>query len=94
MNDSTKSVTEKANSEQSTTANNQKRQLSYKEKREFEILEKEIADLNKEKVMVTEKLNNGSTPFEELQQFSIRIGEITRLLDEKEFRWLELSELQ
>ena len=94
MNDSTKSVTEKANSEQSTTANNQKRQLSYKEKREFELLEKEIADLNKEKVTVTEKLNNGSTPFEELQQFSIRIGEITRLLDEKEFRWLELSELQ
>jgi len=71
-----------------------KRQLSYKEKREFELLEKEIPQLTKEKQLVTEKLNNGSTPFEELQQLSVRIGEITRLLDEKELRWLELSELQ
>jgi len=80
------------NNQQSTTSN--KRQLSYKEKREFELLEKEIADLTKEKEIVTEKLNNGNTPFEELQQFSHRIGEITQLLDEKELRWLELSELQ
>ena len=72
----------------------QKRQLSYKEKREFELLEKDIAALTKEKELVTEKLNNGNTPFEELQRCSTRIGEITRLLDEKELRWLELSELQ
>lgn len=71
-----------------------KRQLSYKEKREFELLEKEISDLTKEKAAITEKLNNGNTPFEELQQLSVRIGEVTQLLDEKEFRWLELSELQ
>lgn len=70
------------------------RQLSYKEKREFESLEKEIPELVKEKELVTGKLNSGSTPFEELQQLSVRIGEITRLLDEKEIRWLELSELQ
>ena len=70
----------------------QKKQLSYKEKREFESLEKEIAVLTKEKVMVTEKLNSGSTPFDELQQLSHRIGEVSRLLDEKELRWLELSE--
>lgn len=71
-----------------------KRQLSYKEKREFESLEKEISDLTKEKATITEKLNNGSTPFEELQQLSTRIGEVTQLLDEKELRWLELSEIQ
>ncbi len=71
-----------------------KRQLSYKEKREFEQLEKEIASLAKEKETVTEKLNNSNTPFGELQQLSHRIGEITQLLDEKELRWLELSELQ
>jgi len=71
-----------------------KRQLSYKEKREFESLEKEISDLAKEKATITEKLNNGSTPFEELQQLSTRIGEVTQLLDEKELRWLELSEIQ
>lgn len=70
------------------------RQLSYKEKREFEMLEKEIPELTKEKETITEKLNSGSAPFEELQQLSLRIGEITQLLDEKEMRWLELSELQ
>ena len=59
-----------------------------------ENLEKEIKELTTEKETVTEKLNNGNTPFDELQKLSLRIGEITLLLDEKEFRWLELSEIQ
>ena len=71
----------------------QKRQPSFKEKREFEILEKEIADLTKEKLKVTEKLNSSDTPFDELSRLSLRIGEIEILLDQKELRWLELSEL-
>ncbi|HRF17221.1 MAG TPA: ABC transporter ATP-binding protein, partial [Chitinophagaceae bacterium] len=71
-----------------------RRQLTFKEKREFELLEKEISDLSKEKEVITEKLNSGSTPFEQLQQLSVRIGEVTRLLDEKELRWLELSEIE
>jgi ATP-binding cassette subfamily F protein uup len=71
---------------------NQK-QLSYKEKREFELLEKEIPALTNEKAAITEKLNSGNTSFKELQQLSLRIGEVTKLLDEKEMRWLELSEL-
>jgi len=70
-----------------------KRQLSYKEKREFEILEQELARLNREKQEVTEKLNNGTAPFDQLQQLSIRVGEISQLIDDKELRWLELSEL-
>jgi ABC transport system ATP-binding/permease protein len=69
------------------------KRFSFKEKREFEILEKEIASLTNEKEMVTEKLNNSDTNFEELQKLSTRIGEITALLDEKELRWLELSEM-
>lgn len=71
-----------------------RRQLTFKEKREFELLEKEISDLSKEKETITEKLNSGSTPFDELQQLSVRIGEVTRLIDEKELRWLELSEIE
>jgi ATP-binding cassette subfamily F protein uup len=71
-----------------------RRQLSFKEKREFEMLEKEIAGLSEEKENITGKLHDGNTPFEVLQQLSLRISEITRLLDEKEMRWLELSELQ
>ncbi|MGC4038777.1 MAG: ABC-F family ATP-binding cassette domain-containing protein [Chitinophagaceae bacterium] len=69
------------------------RKPSYKEKREFETLEKEIADLNLEKRTITSKLSDGNTSFDELQKLSNRIGEVTQLLDEKEMRWLELSEV-
>ena len=71
----------------------EKRKPSFKEKREFEQLEKEIADLTCEKESVTLKLSDSQTSFDELQKLSVRIGEITRLLDEKELRWLELSEI-
>lgn len=70
-----------------------KKQASYKEKREFEMLEKEIADLTAEKNIVSEKLNSGSVSFDELEKLSVRIGEISSQLDEKELRWLELSEI-
>jgi ATP-binding cassette subfamily F protein uup len=66
---------------------------SFKEKREYETLEKEIAELSREKEIITSRLNDSKTPFPELQQLSVRIGEVTKLLDEKEFRWLELSEI-
>jgi len=69
------------------------RRLSYKDKREFQLLEKEIADLSKEKEMITQKFNEGDLPFEELQDLSQRIGEVSTLLDAKEMRWLELSEM-
>ena len=72
----------------------EKRKLSYKEKRELEGLDKEIAQLTEEKKQVTEKLNSGAAAFDELQRLSIRIGEIEQLLDEKELRWLELSEAE
>lgn len=70
----------------------EKKRMSFKEKREFEDLEKEIAALTRERESVTDKLNSGTTDFEELQKLSNRIGEITDLLDQKETRWLELSE--
>ncbi|MFN5136465.1 MAG: ABC transporter ATP-binding protein, partial [Chitinophagaceae bacterium] len=70
----------------------EKRKLSFKEKREFEMLQKEIEELNTEKEKITQKLTSGTAPFEELQLLSSRIGEVTQLLDEKELRWLELSE--
>lgn len=70
-----------------------KRNPSFKEKREFETLEKEIAELSREKTIITTKLNDAATDFGELQKLSLRIGEISSLLDEKELRWLELSEI-
>jgi ABC transport system ATP-binding/permease protein len=68
--------------------------LSYKEKREFDEIEKEIDELQKEKHFIEGKLNSSDTPFEELQKMSLRTGEITRLLDQKELRWLELGEIE
>lgn len=69
-----------------------KRKPSYKEKREFETLQADMAALEKERTTINEKLNNGNLPFEELQTLSNRVGEIALLLDEKEMRWLEMSE--
>jgi ATP-binding cassette subfamily F protein uup len=94
--DSFKTPTEKTaenKPEQTGTVMEKKKvKLSYKEKREFELLEAEIAQLENEKKRSDEILNKIDTPFDELQRLSLRIGEIARLLDEKELRWLELSE--
>ncbi len=70
-----------------------KRQFSFKEKREFEMLEKDIPALTAEKKRIAEKMAYGNLPFEELQQLSVRVLELEKLLDEKELRWLELSDL-
>lgn len=72
----------------------EKRKMSYKEKREFEQIQQDIANLEKEKQTATDKMNDGSLPFDQLQQLSVRISEITNLLNEKELRWLELSEFE
>jgi ABC transport system ATP-binding/permease protein len=69
-----------------------KKKMSFKEKREFDMLQKEIGELEKERTLITEKLG-GNIPFDELQKLSERISIINQLLDEKEMRWLELSEL-
>lgn len=67
------------------------KRAGFKEKREFEILEKEIAALNEEKQRLEASIS--SLPFGEIQKASERIGEIATLLDDKEMRWLELSEM-
>lgn len=69
-----------------------KKKLSYKEQREFETLETELKQLEAERKTIYEKLSDASLPFEELQQLSERINAIGNLIDEKELRWLELSE--
>ena len=72
--------------------NKPKQKLTFKEKFEFEALEKEIPALEKEKVELNDKINNGSAPYEELNKMITRLGEVTLLLEKKEIRWLELSE--
>ncbi len=70
-----------------------KKKLSYNEKREFEQIEKDMPKLEAEKLTITEKMTNPDIAYEEMQQLSNRITEVTNLLEEKEMRWLELSEL-
>ena len=69
-----------------------KKKLSYKEQKELEQLEKDLESLAAEKAALEDKLGSGTLPFEELQSASERIGQIMELTDEKELRWLELSE--
>jgi ATP-binding cassette subfamily F protein uup len=71
----------------------QKKKLTFNEKREFESLEAEIARLETEKEMLETALNSGTLPHDELYQQSERLVEIKVQIDEKELRWLELSEL-
>ncbi len=70
------------------------RKLSYKEKREFEALEKEIEVLEAEKSKLSRMMDEGGNDFEALGAWAKRIAEIDALLEVKEMRWLELDEFQ
>ena len=72
----------------------EKTKLSFNEKREFEMLEKEIPELEKKINDLEEVLNSGTLSHDELYEKSMEMDKIKTLLDEKEFRWLELSELK
>ena len=90
-----KAAKEKAAKEASSSvpeAPAKKKKLSYKEQKELEQLEKDLESLAAEKAALEDKLGSGKLPFEELQSASERIGQIMELTDEKELRWLELSE--
>lgn len=71
----------------------QRRKKTYKEKCEFERLEKEIAALEDEQKSIEEALCSGMLPIDELTEKSKRLPIIKDELEEKEMRWLELSEI-
>ncbi len=66
--------------------------MSFKEKKEFEALSAEIASLEEEKKQIESDLSGGTVSMDEITAKSQRMQEIINLLDEKEMRWLELSE--
>jgi ABC transport system ATP-binding/permease protein len=70
-----------------------KRKMSFKEKREYEQLSKDIEALEKEQKLLEEELCSGKLSVAELTEKSKRLPQIKDELDEKEMRWLELSEL-
>ncbi len=69
------------------------KKLTFNEKREFDQLEKEISLLEQEKTLIEKAMDSGDCSSDELVIKSQRHGEIAELLDQKEMRWLELSEL-
>ncbi|MEA4981306.1 MAG: ABC-F family ATP-binding cassette domain-containing protein [Paludibacter sp.] len=70
-----------------------KRKMSFKEKQEFELLEKEIPALETEKLKVETALSSGELSSDEIMVASKLFAELNDLIDEKTMRWLELSEL-
>ena len=79
------------NTHQNSRSDKPKVKLSYKEQQEFDKLDEEIASLEKERDELTAKLNEGVSG-EEASQVAMRLNEVADLLDQKEMRWLELSE--
>ena len=75
-----------------SSRNDTRRKLSFKEKREFEQLEKEIASLEAERKTLEEQLCSGTLSVDELTEKSRRLPMLKEELEEKEMRWLELSE--
>ena len=71
----------------------QRRKKTYKEKCEFEHLEKEIAALEEEQKTIEEALCSGTLSIDELTEKSKRLPLVKDELEEKEMRWLELSEI-
>ena len=76
-----------------STASPSRRKMTYKEKREFEQLELDIAALEAEQKAIEEALCSGTLSIDELTEKSKRLPLLKEELDEKSMRWLELSEI-
>lgn len=72
----------------------EKKKFGFKEKKEFELIEKELEELNSEKLKIETELSSGNLTNTEIEEKSKRFMELSSLIDVKETRWLELSELQ
>ncbi|MBP5398151.1 MAG: ABC transporter ATP-binding protein, partial [Bacteroidales bacterium] len=70
-----------------------KRKLTWKEQQELKALDEELPRLEAEKADLEAKLSSGTLSPAELQTASTRYGELQAIIDEKELRWLELSEI-
>ena len=77
----------------SRPVNEQKKKLTFKERKEFEALEEEIPALEAEKAELETAMSSGTLSTDELMAKSQRITQVMEEIDEKTMRWLELSEL-
>jgi ATP-binding cassette subfamily F protein uup len=81
-------------SEKASYRHDDRRRLSYKEKREMEQLEKDIATLEAEKKQIEKALCGAVTSVDEITAMSKRLPQLNEELDEKSMRWLELSDIE
>jgi len=77
---------------QTPNSDTSKKKLSYKEQKELEQLEAEIENFTQEKTNLEDLLNSGTLKADELMEKSKRIAQLIEIIDEKEFRWLELND--
>ena len=84
--------TPKVTKEKTATPETTTRKLTYMERKEMGKLEKEIAKLEAKKAEIFEKFNDTSLSGDEISKLSIESGKIGEQIEEKEMRWLELSE--
>lgn len=85
-------VAAKAKTKKADYHHDTRRKLSYKEKMELEQLSKDIERLEEEQKTIEQQLCTGTLDINQLTTLSKRLPEVKELLDEKEMRWLELSE--
>ena len=78
--------------QQQRTHDTSKRKLSFKEQRELEEIERDLASLSAERTTLENELSAGNADYSRLTEISERIEQIIALIDEKEMRWLELNE--
>jgi ABC transport system ATP-binding/permease protein len=76
----------------SPVAEQVRKKISYKEKQEYDQLQKDIETLEKQKLAVEEKLNSGISDHIQLQQLGVELQQINALIEQKTIRWMELAE--
>lgn len=78
--------------EPAKTSPTSKKKLSFNDQRELDLLEKDLPKLTERKQELEQQMNNGSTDHEQLMQWSRELEDLQQQLDEKEMRWLELTD--
>ncbi|MFZ9954886.1 MAG: ABC-F family ATP-binding cassette domain-containing protein [Flavobacteriales bacterium] len=86
-----KSDKEKAKKEEPEVPK-EKKKLTYKERQEYEQLEKEIGELEKKQLSISEEFSSGKLSGDEFNQRSVELAKISTTLEEKTLRWMELAE--
>jgi len=71
----------------------EERKLSYKEKKEFETLERVLKELEEKRDYLSNLINSGETDHDKLISWGTQLEEVTKEIDDKESRWLVLAEI-